>query len=49
MSTTFGNGDFRLVEPGLVPVGEWRLDDPRSLTLNCAIGGVARKPAPNEV
>lgn len=38
-------GNFRLVEPGLVPVGEWRLDDPRTPTLNCAIGGVARKPA----
>ncbi|MEV6908868.1 SAM-dependent methyltransferase [Amycolatopsis sp. NPDC051071] len=38
-------GDFGLVEPGLVPVGTWRLDDPRSPALNCAIGGVARKPA----
>ncbi|WP_410656824.1 SAM-dependent methyltransferase [Amycolatopsis sp. lyj-112] len=42
-------GDFALVAPGLVPVGEWRLDDPHSPTLNCAIGGVSRKPAPNEV
>ncbi|WP_037319222.1 SAM-dependent methyltransferase [Amycolatopsis orientalis] len=38
-------GDFELAEPGLVPVGAWRLDDPGSPTLNCVIGGVARKPA----
>lgn len=37
-------GDFDLVAPGLVPVGAWRLDDPHSPALNCAIGGVARKP-----
>lgn len=38
-------GDFELVDPGLVPVGKWRLDDPRVPALNIAIGGVARKPA----
>ncbi|MEU3623546.1 methyltransferase [Amycolatopsis coloradensis] len=38
-------GDFTLAEPGLVPVGTWRLDDARSPTLSCTIGGVARKPA----
>ncbi|OXM50575.1 methyltransferase [Amycolatopsis thailandensis] len=37
-------GDFDLAAPGLVPVGAWRLDDPRSPALNCTIGGVARKP-----
>ncbi|WP_410577204.1 SAM-dependent methyltransferase [Amycolatopsis sp. lyj-108] len=37
-------GDFELVAPGLVPVGAWRLDDPRSPAVDCAIGGVARKP-----
>ncbi len=38
-------GDFELVDPGLVPVGKWRLDDRQVPAVNCAIGGVARKPA----
>ncbi|WP_370942751.1 SAM-dependent methyltransferase [Amycolatopsis sp. cg5] len=35
-------GDFELVEPGLVPVGEWHPDD-LDPTVRTAIGGVARK------
>ncbi|MFD8500041.1 SAM-dependent methyltransferase [Amycolatopsis sp. NPDC059657] len=35
-------GDFELVEPGLVPVGDWHPDDLGS-TPRTAIGGVARK------
>jgi hypothetical protein len=38
-------GDFELVEPGLVPVGQWRPDDPDDpgAEVRAAIGGVARK------
>jgi len=39
-------GDFALVEPGLVPVGQWHPDDlqEQHAELRTAIGGVARKP-----
>jgi hypothetical protein len=39
-------GDFELVEPGLVPLGQWRPDqeDSRDASIKTAIGGVARKP-----
>jgi hypothetical protein len=38
-------GDFELVEPGLVPVGQWHPDDPDDpgAGIRTAIGGVARK------
>lgn len=39
-------GDFELVEPGLVPVGQWHPDaaqDPGA-EVRTAVGGVARKP-----
>ena len=38
-------GDFELIEPGLVPVGQWHPapDDPGT-TIKTAIGGIARKP-----
>ncbi len=39
-------GDFELVEPGLVPVGQWHPDEPdgKDSAIKTAIGGVARKP-----
>ena len=39
-------GDFELVEPGLVPVGQWHPDEAggAGAGIRTAIGGVARKP-----
>jgi len=39
-------GDWPMVEPGLVPLADWRPDGPRPEPVACAgfVGGVARKP-----